>query len=588
MPYNLAILGRGSAAAYYLSTVDLNQFPKIIVIGQDDPWDGQRGGNLEDLDDPANFVNQTAQMIAKYGDTVPAYSTDLYPRTAWAKSNNYVFDKCKVDLVKGQILKVRETKTPERYKTSLNKADKCFEVTVKRSHGEVEYHASKVVLATGASSHKTPPKLVEWARRYPDLFMDMDKFARDPSKRKGKRIIVQGPNAAVDTADTAQYNDCTVYWLVGRSAPAILATPHQVGARAVIDKSNTTGSRTIQIDQDKDPERIEVNGNEIKVKLTKEPSPIVVDSYVWGIGQDEKKALSFIDSALLNALEPIYDINQRHGEAWESVEGFQTKGTSREQGFEVIGALARQVIMNNKGLNHTYLSQLQEVIEDLQGNIAHYSGKIPDATMDALTKKVTDIVAQSPDITTLKSTLDGMRFTLNKDSFTWQKQTNALVALIINYAVAKLYFDKHGVAVTDDDLNNALKILTPSTVGSPQLGSIRTTTAAINGFMPKYVVSDVNFSHDDQSMLRVFIAASYPLVTEEEAQEVIRDVIGRRKQARGSAPATPGAKAMGPYGFTPDEVNEFKARLKVYNERRVGDLSTAKVVGTGQTVVTTS
>src|SRR4051812_29987852 len=128
MPYNLAILGRGSAAAYYLSTVDLNQFPKIIVIGQDDPWEGQRGGNADDADDPANFINQTAQMIAKYGDTVPAYSTDLYPRSAWAKSNNYVFDKCKVDLVKGQILKVRETTTPERYKAALDNADKCFEV----------------------------------------------------------------------------------------------------------------------------------------------------------------------------------------------------------------------------------------------------------------------------------------------------------------------------------------------------------------------------------------------------------------------------------------------------------------------------
>jgi hypothetical protein len=417
----------------------------------------------------------------------------------------------------------------------------------------------------------------------------MDKFARDPSKRTaGKRIIVQGPNAAVDTADTAQYNNCTVYWLVGRSAPAILATPHQVGARAVIGGSNTTGSRTIQIDQEKDPEKIEVSGNEIKVKLSKETSPIVVDSYVWGIGQDEKKALSFIDAVLLNALEPIYDINQRHGEAWESVEGFQTKGTSRQQGFEVIGALARQVIMNNKGLSHTYLGQLQEVIEQLQGKIATYAGDVPKTTMDTLSKKVTDIVGQSPDITTLKSTLDSLRFALNGQSPTWQKQTNALVALIINYAVAKLYFDKHGMAITDDDLNNALKILSPSTVGSPQLGSIRTTTAAINGFMPKYVVSDANFSHDDQTMLRVFIAANYPLVTEEEAQEVIRDIIGRRKQARGSAQATSGAKPMGSYGFTPEEVNEFKTRLKVYNERRVGDLSTAKVVGTGQTLVAAS
>jgi len=335
-----------------------------------------------------------------------------------------------------------------------------------------------------------------------------------------------------------------------------------------------------------------VNGKEIKVSLTKEPSPIVVDYYVWGIGQDEKKALSFIDPGLLGDLEPIYDINQRHGEAWESVEGFQTKGTSCLQGFEVIGALARQVIVNNKGLNHTYLNQLEDVIKDLQGKIGTFSAQVPTPTMEILSKKVTDTAAQYKDIESLKNKLEGLRYSLSGTSPTWQNQTNALVALIINYAVAKLYFDKHGMAVTDDDLNNALKILTPSTVGSPQLGSIRTTTAAINGFMPKYVVSDVNFSHDDQTMLRVYIAANYALVSEEEAQEVIRNIISRRKLSRdvanGKLPPPGGPKPMEPYGFTPEEINEFKTKLKVYNERRVSEMSTAKVVGTGQTLVTTN
>lgn len=324
-------------------------------------------------------------------------------------------------------------------------------------------------------------------------------------------------------------------------------------------------------------------GREIKVKLKAET--LTADYYVWGIGQDDKAALSFIDKNLRDELEPIYDVNQRHGQAWESVEGFQTKGTTRKGGFEVIGALARQVIIENKGLNHTYLSQLEEVIQDLQKRILTYSGEVPANTLKILSQKVTDTVGPKPDVPSLENTLKGMRYELNLKSPTWQKQTNALAALITNYAVAKLYFNSHGNAVKDEDLNNALTILTPSTVGSPQLGGIRTTTAAINGFMPKYVATDANFSHDDQTMLRVFIAAKYPAVSEEEAQNVIREIIGRRQLSRGIiTKENKDMKSMAPYGFTPDEVNEFKTKLKIYNDRRIGELATAKTVGTGQTL----
>lgn len=593
MLYNLAVLGRGSAAAYYLNTLDQNEYPKILVIGLDDPWDAKRGNNPYDWRDPVNYINQTAQMIEHFGESVPAYSESggMVPRRDWASANKQIIDQCAVKQVNGQVVNVKKVQRPEMYRVTFSKPEFSYLIEIRMSGQNFNnrYHAAKVVVATGAGAHKAPNKELEnLAKTHPDRFMDMDAFARIPGgRRAGRRVIVQGPNAAVDTADTAQYNDCTVFWLVGSTQPAILATPHQVGARAILDGSSKTGSRKVQIDTKTEPERVEFVGGEVRVKLKAET--LTADFYVWGIGQDEKGALSFIDSALLKELEPIYDVNQRHGEAWESVEGFQTKGTSRQGGFEVIGALARQVVMDNKGLNHTYLSQLEEVIQDLQKKILKYSGDVPPKTLETLSKKVTDTVAQYPDVKSLKGALEGLRHSLNLQSPTWQKQTNALVAMITNYAVAKLYFDKHGAAVKDEDLNNALKILTPSTVGSPQLGSIRTTTAAINGFMPEYVAKDANFSHDDQTMLRVYIAATYPLVSEEEAQGLIREIIGRRKLSRdvASGKAVPGGlgdpKPMQPYGFTPDEVDQFKMKLKVFNERRTGELSSAKVVGTGQT-----
>ena len=609
MLYNLAVLGRGSAAAYYLNTIDQNEFPKIIVIGVDDPWDDKRGINPYDARDPVNYINQTAQMIQHFGDKVPEFSDSkqgLVPRRDWSAANKRVIDQCNVKKVTGTILNVKKVPTPEPYKVALYRPEHVYliEARVSGISFNVRYHAAKVVVATGAGPHKAPNETLErLALAQPGQFMDMDAFARIPGyRRAGKRVIVQGPNAAVDTADTSQYNDCTVFWLYGSTPPQLLATPHQTGARAVYDPStkktgsNTTGSRAIRIDTKTEPENVEFVGGEVKAKLKAET--LTADFYVWGIGQDDTAAVSFIDPKLLEELEPIYDVNQRHGQAWESVEGFQNKGTSHKGGFQVVGALARQVLIANKGLSHTYLDQLGEVIKGLQGKIRDYSssaaGEVKSQGYDFLLLDVGKMKSQMDEgsVPHLIQSLELMKKHMESISPTWTKYTRALAAMIANYAVAKLYFDKHGTSVKDDDLNNALQILTPSTVGSPQLGSIRTTTSAINGFMPKYVASDANFSHDDATMLRVYIAVNYPLVDEPQAQQVIQEIFNRRKLGRDIAlgkPAPQGAdtsKAMGVWGFTPQEIQEFKLKLKGFNDSRLGEMATPKVVGTGQTVVT--
>jgi hypothetical protein len=575
MPWHLAILGAGSAAAYFLNTADLNLYPKIVVLGGDDPWDGQRGMNPYDPNDPANFVNQTPQMIEHFGDTVPPMGTALYPRRDWAASNKKVFDQSNVTRIRCEILKVRQTSTPDRYLKAMNGATKVYSIEVKRACGEVEYLAAKVIVATGASSHKFPDKrFPELARRYPDLFMDMDAFGRNPRLRTpGKRIIVQGPNAAVDTVDTAAYNECTVYWLTG--PPALLATPHQTGARAV--KAGTGESRIYGLDRKNvDPREIKVEGKTIKITL-QSGDKLEADHYVWGIGQDDKKAVSFIDPSLLSNLEPIYDVNQRHGQAFESVHGFQLKGTTSTEGFQIVGALSRQVLINsNKTLSHTYLEQLEKVIADLQNQLAYWTD-VTDYGYDFLLRPVNELIEESRDLKRLIPALKRVKQLLANLSPTWNNLAQALASMIINWAVAKIYFDKHGTTVTDDDLNHALGILTRSTVGSPQLGSIRTTTAAINGFMPKYVSSAIgpnaNFSQDDQTILRVYIAKNYPCVPEEDAARLIQKMVAGRPHTQDS------------WGYTDGEIQQFKDELQIIHNRWVGTLSTPKTVGTGQTVL---
>lgn len=581
MPWHLAILGAGSSAAYFLNTLDLNQYSKVVVIGEDDPWNGQRGLNPSKPNDPANFVNQTPQMISHFGNKVPPMGTDLYPRRAWAASNKWIFDKCNVAQVKGKILKVSQTRAPDRYKAAMKGAEKVFSIEVRRATGTIEYLAAKVIVATGAGPHKAPDsRLEKLAQQHPSLFMDMDAFGRKPELRQQNvRVIVHGPNAAVDTADTAAWNKCVVYWLANN--PQLLSTPHQVGARAVV--ASKDGSKLYSLQRPKDttkpildPKEIRVEGKKIKVIL-QDGTNLEADYYVWGIGQDDKKAVSFIDPSLLTNLEPIYDVNQRHGAAHESVHGFQLKGTTATEGFQVVGALARQVLINsNKTLNHNYLEKLEAVIADLQNQLLAWI-ELADNGYNVLLEPIEEMLDRSASLERLISSLNFVRQRAANLTPTWSQIVQALVAMIINWAIAKAYFGKHDKEVKDDDLNQALKILTPSTVGSPQLGSIRTTTAAMNGFMPKYVsapkAGDVNFSHDDQTVLRLYIAKNFPCVPEEDAARLIRRVIAGR------------AKTKDGWGYTDVEVRKFKDELERINLRWIGVVSTPKMVGTGQTVL---
>jgi hypothetical protein len=589
----LAILGRGSAAAYYLNTVDRSRYPKIVVIGEDDPWAGRRGGNPSNPSDPVNIVNQSLSMIGHFGGTAPKTSSQLVPRAEWARMNKQIIDQCRVDTITGTILKVRKTKAAylnQRDQAVMGKAEFCYAIEVKRKNFAETYYALKVVVATGAGEHKPPDdRFLPLARKHPTLFIDMDTFARHPEMRtKGKTIIVQGPNAAVDSVDTAAYNECRVFWLTG--TPAILATPHQVGARAVAAHVSTgpTDPGVVALDRTKgvvDPVTIRVDNGAVKVKVKKFPGEITADHYVWGIGQDSTGAVNFIDPTLLNALEPIYDRNQRFGDTYQSVLGFQLEGTTSQEGFEVVGALARQVLLARGEIKHTYLRDLERVVKGMQGQLNLWAGELNTYGYEFLLEPLENLGKIPPK--NLVRTIGIVRGLMATISPTWINIAKALCATILNWVIAKQFLDQVGGKVRDEDLNNALKILTPSTVGSPQLGSIRTVTQAMNGFMPVYVSrpggGDLNWSHDDQTVLRVFIAVNYPCVPEEDCQRIIRKMIqGRRHQdpKKLNEEVTPGN-----WGYTDLQINQFKDELKLINERWAMTFTMPKTVGTGQTTL---
>jgi len=601
MFWDLIVIGRGSAAAYYLSTVDRSMFPNILVIGTPDPWGGERGYNTTAPRDPVNFINHTWQMIAHLSDIFPDFDTSVVDRMAFARANDKVIDSCATRVLVAKVLDIEEL--PEiatSIKVSPKGYLKVFKVTTdSKSLDDHEAIGKKVVVATGAGTHRVPDEVK--SLKAPDKIMDMDAFGRQAGSFKNPEkmtVFVQGPNAAIDSVETAKFQKFNVIWLVkGNASPAILATPHQTYARDALANNKVTypehGRGTPGF-------KVELTGGSPPIKLTipGRPTPLLGDLFVYGMGQEPKDAMQGIVPPGFRArLQPIYDVNQRFGPAHETVVGLKLENSDWKSGFEVIGALATQVTRGTK-VPHTYKKELADRIDEVRKKVLPFlAGALVKLQTEILLIPLGDLEKMSPGNARMQ--LKTAREWVENRYPSWKNHINALTSLMLNYITVALYF-KGKDNVGDADLSAAARILTPSVIQGPQLGVIRSQTTAQNGALPPYVGSQisahepnpsgppkylgvaaqslgnkVNFSHDDRTVLRVYLALNYPFILEDDAEAFIGRVMSRRGDT---------AQLKG-YGYGPTESKGFENELNSLNAKGLSALTSAKVSGTGKTVV---
>jgi thioredoxin reductase len=577
--YDLAVIGAGSAAAYYLSTVDRSLYPGLLVVGGDDPWKGERGDNPNDPNDPVNFVNHTPHMIDHYGNSVPTRGKKLYKRSDWANANQGVIDACSCDREKSEVDNISEDMLPMELQTVPSARGFRIEL----SDSDKVFWAKKVVLATGAGSHSVPPDLADAVKAMPNKVMDMDAYAK--LHVSNKKIVVIGPNAPIDTVDTAVYNHCEVTWLIRNgktTSPLFLATGHQNGALTLKDKYiNYDG--TLKVTQDP--------SGGVKVEYTntkdKKASTVVVDYVVYGTGQSSKAYEKLVDASLRAKMQPLYDKNQRFGNVHESVVGFEVEGTDAYHGFEVVGALSTQVAkgVDIKKLSSTYLNQLKASLQEMWEKIVDFPflRSIISQTAPEVLKwqeKIENLQGQNlaGDVAELEKDAQKLLNAIKYTAPTWPQYIQAFYNLLINYALAYgFYKSKINNFDINEFLANPANQLTGSVAQGPQLGTIRSATAAQNGFMPAYVSknggADINYSQDDRTMMRVFIAVEYPYVSEDDAQSFIRQVIAGRKKAKNA------------WGYDVLDTMGFRMRLRLANLKGIIVMKVAKTVGTGKTPI---
>jgi hypothetical protein len=614
--YDLIIVGRGTAAAAFANSLDLSKmFPRmgepsqarILVVGKADGWAGVRGKTENAPLAPNNKINQPPHMIAQYSSTVPKFSKGgwevMVNRDDYARENVAILTKlCNLrqapvvgpddppeHFARSKIVDA-EVKQVDRYNLHVGQGVLVSGFTV--ATAKKTYWAPNIVLATGGGPHRVPEFLSQPARNHPGLVLDMDRFSREVDKLKvtweknhpkqRMKVLIFGGNAAIDTVELAGFEkfDFAITWLIPEGSPVTtLDTNHQQVAlnlkSQVIKYSDKPGSSNIRMQLDKTLSGLG------QIQCWVGSKHLIADMVVYGLGQDDKQATKYISQNLKDELIPIFDKNQSFGEMHESVFGFCSKDydDNNGRGVVVIGALA-QSLANTVPIARAkegYLARLGPLINRMQDlllnadilddgmpidvlfhrDVGWYGrGTVSDEVIKQPVERITNRIRKYEQYDGVKQTIDRL---------------STLGTLIINYITVCRSFDKLQKEIeqgTRDPsrqpakfwqnlLNNPSKAFTVSTVSSPQIGSIVSTTTSLNGHEPAYLrgqeTSDVGFNQDRREILRVFIALNYPFVEDSEAVKLIEEIISSRKTNNDK------------WGISDQDAIAFKQRLSVLN-----------------------
>lgn len=491
--FKLALLGRGSSIAYYLTSLGTTyDHQYTLIVGTEDPWKNKRGKDW--------FVNHPLAMIEPWSSKLPKsqFKTrdDEYsehspeeifaPRSEFAEKNEEAIEAAKIatnikdsvkkvsriqDLDKETLSKLlfNEFKTfdKERLLKSLkwrlgegfNKNDFIIET------GEGKFFAAKkVVMGTGGGSHAIPEHTkigkIDDTRKESDQqqkkedvvknsVMDMDTFMRLPKTAiKDKKVVVQGVNAGIDAVDRAEEDGGEIVAWLGGEPPFLHKTLIKYAPSSKVLKK--------RVDTARNSEKISILEHGLSITFTKKTdesnkdvnSPIAADYFVYAIGQD------------INAED----------------EYLHAKGP---------GAILSEGIKN-------------ELKGEGLGSI------IKGGKAGAFDKSF------------------GLGLHLGKEEDNEQGLT------IIGAAAWRLSKDK-SIGILTESIDKMATVVPSNVVGYEQLGALKSSVGAMNAFIPQYISKGFDWLTADPNMIRVFLAIQHPDLKEELAEGFIKGVIQLRR-----------------------------------------------------------
>lgn len=570
----LVIVGKGSAAAFYASTIDFRHedAPKaVLAIGDGDAWSAAVRGHHGDRDDPTRFINHPMYLITHFQATLPEFSAAKVDRLEWAKQNSRVLEHSGVQLYTGLVKLVSEvSQFPHDLLAEDGQKMTGYKIELQDST-EVAY-AYKVVMASGAGGHRAPDEgnISKAQKAYPKKFLDLDAFAKLTARDlQSKTVFVYGPNAAIDAVQKALHYKCKIRWLMktDQRDPPVLATQPQV-SKALEEGDIVTRYKQFEVQLERSA------GNLIGVKV--DGKYMSGDYFVYGMGQTGGPAKA-IQTDIQSKLVPIYDKNRYLSDKPGTILGYEALGTGLKNGFEVVGAMAPQVgrTASKDGKHIKQAVGEARTIQKLHDAIQVVAGTQKQKLF--LLRDVDDLAKESR--IQLETQLRSEVKAVTARSPQTAGALETLVSLILHY---------HGVMNYRGLMGQQTDHMPKGAVADAgQLTAIGEAMAAKHAHVPKYVGTqtytgkeevkgmrgaglkdeklwadapttggDVNYSKDNPTVIQIHLCLKYPYIPDKEMNDWVGGLM-KKRHASG-------------VGFPDNSV--FDAELKRMNEKGLAAL----------------
>ncbi|MBV8190717.1 MAG: hypothetical protein JO339_25980 [Alphaproteobacteria bacterium] len=604
----LAIVGRGSSAAYYLSWIDLTDYGAILAVGEDDPWAGKRGHSGNSTDATLN-INQPLHLLAHLSETIPAYSKELVDRLAWARKNEEVLRRCCMEICQATVINISEQPFPPHLTSGSGPGLFGFRIDMKEtgkgsSGKQFSVYAYKVVVCAGTGGHRVPDPLAQAREDFPKQVLDLDEFAKLSGRELNSqtRVIVVGANAAIDAVHKALNYGCKIDWLIDLKAPTkppILATQplmqkawddwekaHKFpGLRQqMLSRLNVFRYEKYEYRRGPDQSSSSMLMLRVTPNATGQPLQNAMGNYIaYGIGPDGTST-GMIANAIQAKLKPILDssraLNSDPGKA-ATVLGYEAEGTGLRTGLEVFGAMSGSIgrdIANSKDRMSVLEKQIEEYRKTYEIFVAIQNADLPTSAFAAspkdlakkqrgalhaqLQSELRQIVNKNPSQLNLESALEAL--------------ANQILAYHTAAAYAALGDDPNALKHFRNLLNQVATNLPKGSVGDHgQLTSINAALGAyatMRGHFPKYMPSqqfqmrgpqekgaklsfidvtntkgDIDFNLDNAQNLAIYVCVSFPNIPPNQANAFVDEVMKKRRASD--------------IGFTDIEANGYRKRL---------------------------
>ncbi|WP_372366588.1 DUF4157 domain-containing protein [Candidatus Uabimicrobium sp. HlEnr_7] len=549
LTFELAILGAGAAAAYYLASNNNIDKYSTIVIGETQPWKEERGPGV---------INHPMHMITALREEVGLGKEELAPRGDFSEVVEEVINK--------YVIHRKNTKIKNVAKIEGDDNEKFYEVEIASG---VKFYAQKVVVGLGIGPHKKPAKQEEG--QAVGRVISMDEFQKKAKQIKEGvddpkeiTIVVGGGNAGIDSVMTSMRQGFTIIWVTGSQRPALLPGTDNEYVEyeydEVIKGNKSKISEVIKKYADKaiDNPNAGEEGQKPIIVQTGGGSRFA-DYFVYALGPDIDKISGLLDEeSIRNNLVPTYDKNRQFGgDGLGTVTGLEVENQDDKTSLEIIGGTAFRMANNIKydymsKLNNNQLKEaidkmtslgiLDKTTKDFATEIAKYKNTSGNNILSiASAKKQSElpVLAVVPSYSSAESWLQQNPSEDASRYLSCLRFINTYATLMTEFREkVRSYleeFEKNPRTRTADPrkalihFENVVETLPLNIAVNDQLTTVRSQIEANFGFVPNYVIDDVNFATDTMTVLSIYIAANYPSLPDKEVDMWVDRVIRWRR-----------------------------------------------------------